>query len=234
MAKKLITSLTESTEEATLPKVSVFLVDTHKTELDTMLEQYRSFISADRMKKIIRLAHMSDKKLSFAAEMALCFAMKSFSLPFSPTQYRYDQWGKPYIENAEDVFISISHSGYLAACAIARFPIAVDVLETDYYIASSFQKKVVGPKDLIPESKHDLLSLWTKKESYVKLTGRGLRTSMLSFSVDGDRIVSHIGGPDAFIRSIESDGYFISLASDRMIRADYYMLSDEDFPSLLD
>jgi 4'-phosphopantetheinyl transferase len=234
MAKKLITSLTESSAESSLPRVSVFLVDTHKIELDTMLEQYKSFISADRMKKIIRLAHMSDKKLSFAAEMALCFAMKSFSLAYSPTAYKYDQWGKPYIENSEDVFISISHSGYLSSCAISHFPIAVDVLETDYYIASSFQKKVVGPKDIVPENKHDLLSLWTKKESYVKLTGRGLRTSTLSFSVDGNRVISHTGGPEAFIKSIESDGYFISLASDRMISADYYMLSTEDFPSLFD
>ena len=232
MPKKLITSIIDDETVSTLPKAYVFMIDTHSIDLDSMLEQYKNFISTDRMKKIIRLAHMSDKKLSFAAEMALCFALKSFSLPCSPPSYKYDQLGKPYLENNEDVFISISHSGYLSVCAAAHFPIAVDVLETDYYIANSFQRKVVGPNDKIPEDKRALLSLWTKKESYVKLTGKGLRTSLLSFYIDGENVISQTGESRAFIKSIESDGYFISLASQGMISAEYYMLSTEDFPSL--
>ncbi len=216
-----------------LPTARVFLVDIEDIDLYEMLEAYTEFISPERMKKIIRLAHMSDKKLSFGAEIALCFALRSFSLPYSPPAYRYDEWGKPYLENCDDTYISISHSGSLAVCVAAKFPIAVDVLETDYYIASTFQRKVITKYDKEPSDKKELLALWTKKESYVKLTGKGLRTSMLSFSIDGEEATSHTGGSSAFINFRESNGYFISLASYDKTNAQYFNLRKCDFPILL-
>lgn len=215
-------------------KARVFLVNTENIDLDEMLEAYKDFISPQRMKKIIRLAHMSDKKLSFGAEIALCFALRSFSLPYAPPAYRYDEWGKPYLEHCEDTYINISHSGSLAVCAAAKFPIAVDVLESDYYIASSFQRKVITQYDEVPSDKRELLSLWTKKESYVKLTGKGLRTSLLSFSINGENVTSHIGGASAYICSKEIDGYFISLASYEKADAEYFAFGKEDFQVLLE
>ena len=218
--------------DPSLPTVRVFTVSTEGVDLDEALETYTEFISSQRMKKIIRLAHMSDKKLSFCSELALCFALGSFSLPFYPPRYEYDEWGKPYLSECEGVYINISHSGTMAACVISNVPVSVDVLEKDYYIASDFQRKVVTRNDKQPSDKHELLSLWTKKESYVKLTGKGLRTSMLSFSVSGDKAISHIGGKEAFINSVEFDGYFISIASYEKVNAEYLMFSKEDFPLL--
>ena len=224
-------------------KARVFLVNTENVDLYEMLETYKDLISSQRMKKIIRLAHMSDKKLSFGAELALCFALRSFSLPYAPPAYHYDEWGKPYLGEAntekdkdegEELYINLSHSGSLAVCVAAEFPVAIDVLETDYYIAGSFRRKIITAQDKEPEDHRELLSLWTKKESYVKLTGKGLRTSLLSFSINGETATSHIGGSSAFISSREIDGYFISLASYEKTDAEYFFFSEEDFPILLE
>lgn len=234
MSEKFIPQKSESGSLPPLGRARVFLVNTENVDLDEMLVTYRDLISSERMKKIIRLAHMSDKKLSFCAEIALCFALLSFELPFSPPAYLYDEWGKPYLSDTDGIFISISHSGSLAACAISKSPVAVDVLETDYYIADSFRRKVITPWDDPPTDKRELLRLWTKKESYVKLTGKGLRTSMLSFSVKDDRATSHIGGASAFINSVESSGYFISLASYEKMSAEYFQIGSEDFPLLIE
>ena len=222
----------KKTDRNSLPKARVFLVNTENIDLYEMLDAYKDFISPQRMQKIIRLAHMSDKKLSFCAELALCFALRSFSLPYAPPAYRYDEWGKPYLEDSEDTYINISHSGSLAVCVAAKFPTAVDVLESDYYIAGSFRRKVISKYDKVPCDIKELLALWTKKESYVKLTGKGLRTSMLSFSIDGENATSHIGGASAFIKSREIDGYFISLASFEKVDAEFFNFTKEDFPVL--
>ncbi len=234
MPKKFITSNTEDPAKKDLPMAKVFLVSTEGIDLDEMLETYKDFISHQRMKKIIRLAHMSDKKLSFCSELALCFALDSFSLPCTPPAYRYDESGKPYLSENDEIYINISHSGSLSVCVAAKFPVAIDVLENDYYIAGSFQRKVVTEHDEVPADKRELLSLWTKKESYVKLTGKGLRTSMLSFSINGEKATSHIGGSSAFINSIEIDGYFVSIASYERSDAEYLIFNKEDFPILLE
>lgn len=234
MPKKFIAIDNNLISDESLPAVRVFTVSTEGVDLDEALETYKQFISVKRMKKIIRLAHMSDKKLSFCSELALCFALGSLSLPFYPPKYEYDEWGKPYLTENPNVYMNISHSGTMAACVIADIPVSVDVLESDYYIASYFQRKVVTSADKEPSDKRELLSLWTKKESYVKLTGKGLRTSMLSFSIDGNKARSHIGGKEAFINSVEIDGYFVSTAAYEKVNVEYLMFSKEDFPLLIE
>jgi phosphopantetheinyl transferase len=234
MPKKFIAIDNDFVLDESLPTVRVFTVSTEGVDLDEALDMYKEFISPKRMKKIIRLAHMSDKKLSFCSELALCFALGSLSLPFYPPEYEYDEWGKPYLTGIENVYMNISHSGTMAACVIASIPISVDVLETDYYISDDFKRKVVTQSDKEPCDKRELLSLWTKKESYVKLTGKGLRTSMLSFSVNGEKAISHIGGKEAFISSVETDGYFVSTASYEKVNVEYLMFSKEDFSLLIE
>ena len=232
MPKKFIDIDSDLMPDPSLPTVRVFTVSTDGIDLGEALDAYKDFISPARMKKIIRYAHMSDKKLSFCSEIALCFALAGLSLPFYPPKYAYDEWGKPYLTENEGVYMNISHSGSMAVCVIANIPVSVDVLETDYYISNDFKRKVVTALDGEPQDKRELLSLWTKKESYVKLTGKGLRTSMLSFAINGDKAISSIGGKEAFIKSIEIDGYFISIASYEKANAEYLMFSKDDLPLL--
>ena len=230
MAEKNIYSEAESMSE-NLPKVSVFAVSTENLDLEKALSDYSELISQARMKKIKRLAHLDDKKLSFCAELALCFALKSVSLPYAPPVYSYSLLGKPQLTE-ESFHINISHSGSMAVCAISVVPIGVDVLESDAYIANKVYKRIVSSSDETPFTKHELLSLWTKKESYVKLIGSGLRTPMTSFYVASDRVTSKIGCAPAYITFTEISDYFLSIASYEKISAEYFFLTADDFGKL--
>ena len=231
MSEKKLFSNSEYPEEKTLPKARVFVVSTDGIELEEALSAYADFISPARMKKITRLAHLSDKKLSLCAELALCFALKSFSLPFSPPQYFYNLLGKPQL-TYEKLSINISHSGSLAVCAASELPIGVDVLENDAHSAGRAYRKIVSSADTPPATIRELLALWTKKESYVKLIGSGLRTPMTSFSVTDDRVTSKIGCAPAHITFTEIKDYFISLASYEKISAEYFFFGANDLPKL--
>ena len=76
MAEKNIYPEVENVLE-NLPKVSVFAVNTENLDLEKALSDYSELISQARMKKIKRLAHLDDKKLSLCAELALCFALNA-------------------------------------------------------------------------------------------------------------------------------------------------------------
>ena len=112
---------------------------------------------------------------SVAAELAICAAMKNSGRPFAPSDYAYKESGQPTIQNGH---ISISHTEGYAACAIAREPVGIDV-ERGHTFSKAAAKRILSPQEeLMSDSTNadELLSrIWTVKESFLKMTGRGYR-----------------------------------------------------------
>ena len=97
-----------------------------------------------------------------------------------------DKDGKPYQETVPGLFFNYSHSGTMVACGIAGENIGVDiqkrtegnrVREKVYCQAEYGEEKISGnPSRYFTE-------VWAKKESYLKLTGEGLRRDMTSLQL---------------------------------------------------
>ena len=92
--------------------------------------------------------------------------------------------GKPCFKELP-IFFNISHCSGMAVCALADVPVGVDV-ETGRRVKDSIMHRVLSPweqayvKEQIhvkeqPESVDRFLELWTLKESFIKMTGEGLR-----------------------------------------------------------
>ncbi len=126
--------------------------------------------------------------------------------------------GKPYFANCPDIHFSVSHSGELFACAFAPFPIGLDIQEhvkrkdeTDEGAKErciKIAKRFFHP-DEVDALESDTVSafykIWTAKESYVKLTGRG---------IDGEFSEFCIFDLDSYLWQSEYGNYSIAICGD--------------------
>lgn len=120
------------------------------------------------------------------ATYALCSLM---SVSKKQICFCRDVFGKPYLKGYDDISFNISHSGDYIACAISDSAVGIDIeLLRDVYdhgvlefLADEEQRYLKA----IPEQNKckEFFDIWTKKESYIKMIGKGLSISMRSFSV---------------------------------------------------
>lgn len=109
--------------------------------------------------------------------------------------------GKPYIEGKEDFKFNISHSGdyvviaYTVSKDINAIGIDIEKIRSrddDMKIANRFFSKseIDYISDGLECSDIDarFYKVWTMKEAYIKLTGRGLSQRLDSFSVNPDEL----------------------------------------------
>ena len=107
--------------------------------------------------------------------------------------------GKPYYEQSPNYFFNISHCATAIAVALAHTPVGIDI-ESPRPVKPGTLKKCCSPSEisyifspalpqtqqenLTPEQEKRFLNLWTLKESYVKMTGEGLRTPLSTICFD--------------------------------------------------
>lgn len=151
----------------------------------------------NRKEKADKLKKDEKKKLSIAAgDLVRSVISKKFNIDKKDVRFRVEKGGKPHIEGI-DVNFSISHSGTIALCAIADSPVGIDI-EKIRDMDLSVAKKHFAPdeQDYVFEkmslSRQRFFEVWTRKEAYVKMLGRGI-SYFPEFSTMGDkRIITHI------------------------------------------
>lgn len=103
---------------------------------------------------------------------------------------------KPYLRSHPSVFFNLTHAGDYAIIALAKGSIGVDIeyvnKDFDYHevVSSIFN---MSEKDEVNNSKngqHSFYKLWTRKEAFVKATGKGIGDFFSSIpSTDGYHFV---------------------------------------------
>ena len=93
-------------------------------------------------------------------------------------EIRYTDRGKPYFADGK-LHFSISHTKNHAFCAVSSKNIGIDAEETDRKVNLHLADTQLSPRekarfDAAEDKAAALLRLWVLKESYAKLTGRGL------------------------------------------------------------
>ena len=104
----------------------------------------------------------------------------NFGLAKCP-EFSYGSHGKPYFREYPDIFFSISHCHRGIACAVMDRPVGIDIEEIQY--DENLAKTVLNPQELATVRCADdpgirFTEFWTRKESFLKLTGEGLRDNM--------------------------------------------------------
>ena len=135
--------------------------------------------------------------------------------------------GKPYFPAFPDFHYSISHSGGLVVCAAWSQPVGIDLQripsdpEKALKIADRFFS--VSEQETLRKLQHEdpsaMLTLfaryWTARESYIKLTGRGLAEPFADYYPDlkESRIHTKSGGTFCLTACIAPEGYYMTLCS---------------------
>ena len=133
---------------------------------------------------------------------------EKFNIDVNEIEIAKDQNGKPFIENLKGVFFNVSNSNELQAVAISDSPVGVDiekVRKANLSVAKRFCKEEY--EYIIREdSQNRLFEVWTKKEAYLKYTGKGIKGGLDSFNVFGT---------NPKIKTIAFDGYILSYCCER-------------------
>ena len=125
------------------------------------------------------------------------------------TEPEFDN-GKPYYADYPDFRFNLSHSGKYAAIIYNNegIDVGIDIQERRPYRAS-LSRRVAGPKD----EEADILKLWTIKEAYSKLTGRGIAMDFTKITYVDSCVVDLEGNILAYAKvDFNNDCYVCAMA----------------------
>lgn len=173
----------------------------------SVYEKYLSLLSEDQRKKIDRRQAEIAKKLSLISMAFVRLkASEILGIKNEDLQFRYNEFGKPYLANCPDFYFNISHTKNALAIAIADKEIGVDIEKIKKY-----NPKIADRYFTLEEANYlkehstaeDFFEIWTKKEAYLKWLGTGLSASLNSFNTLEQKN----------IRTIHLEEYIISVCS---------------------
>ncbi len=156
-------------------------------------EELAAMLDSERRDKIHRMKNESERNRSIYAGLLLRYA-------FLKEGYTQDEWkqikvkagqyGKPELAGYSQFQYSLSHSGDWVICAVDNSPVGADVQQMKPY-RMQMAKRFYHEKEYeylcnITEEKLRKLNfyqMWAAKESYAKLTGRGIGAGISKYLV---------------------------------------------------
>lgn len=173
---------------------------------DNMIDE--TCVPPYRLSKALSITNKSERARSLCAGYLLGRALKENSIPMD-IEPEYNN-GKPYYAGYPDFRFNLSHSGKYAAIVYNSegIDVGIDIQEKRPY-RSSLSGKVAGPKDTVT----DILMLWTIKEAYSKLTGRGIVMDFTKITYVNNRIEDLSGNVLAYAIVRENNDCYVCAVS---------------------
>lgn len=103
-----------------------------------------------------------------------------------------EEGGKPFLTHHKEIFYNISHSGKWIICVVGKVPMGIDIQYKKDANYEKIGKRILSKQEFAElkeaENKRDrFYYFWTKKESYVKYTGEGIRMELGKLAYEGCR-----------------------------------------------
>lgn len=148
-------------------------------------------LSSYRREKLLRQRSELIRRQGIGAELLLQRAVRALvpEIPLPP-EIETGEYGKPCWP-CSGLCFNLSHSGGYAACAVADYPVGLDIQVEcvgQERLAKRFFSEDEYAAILTAEDRDAAFTrLWALKESYLKAVGCGLQTPLSSFSVISGR-----------------------------------------------
>ena len=131
-----------------------------------------------RYEKAMTYRFLSDRKRCVRAYMLLWEGLsREYGAENAPL-FDILSHGKPVLRGCPDLHFSLSHSGNAVLCALDRHPVGADIemirRRSLEHLLSVFSDRERTSIEQAASPELCFTRLWTRKESYLKLTGEGL------------------------------------------------------------
>ncbi len=203
----------------------------HIPKLEDPLQNQRllGLVSPERREKIVRYRMPDDRKRSLGAGIILGRILQENGL--TENDLRYSENEKPV---ADSVFFNVSHAGDYAVGVSSDCEVGCDIekiRKAPMKIAQRhFQAAESAYIQAAPDREKAFFTLWTLKESYMKLTGKGMSLPLDSFEIVPTADGFALGkSPEksCFFKTMEFDGHMFSVSNETD-----FTIAESDFEDL--
>ncbi len=168
----------------------IYAADVTELENEHWYKAAYQTVTHERQQKTDTFRDGRDRQLSLGAELLLIHGLERIGMDLSEMSYYYGDHGKPYLKGGQDIYFNLSHSEEMVICAISSREIGCDIekisavnlnIAKRFFHSSEYERIVDQETE---GSKRDMFfRLWTLKESFIKMTGLGMRLPMNSFCI---------------------------------------------------
>ena len=143
-------------------------------------------LTRQRRQRVAQMKGEQNRCQSIAAGLLLRRALQEAAIPCTDASFQTGPYGKPHLKQ-DGVFFNLSHAGEYVVCALADCAVGVDVEQQNRFLDRARNQKLAARILTAEEAAcweasgcaaRSLLRFWTRKESYVKMTGEGLRKEL--------------------------------------------------------
>ena len=198
-------------------------------DLDDPMQNKRllELVGTQRREKVIRYRMPDDRKRSLGAGIIIKKILNENGL--SESDLKYSENGKPVADN---LYFNVSHAGDYVVGVLSDCEVGCDI-----------EKMVSAPLEIaehyfnVTECEHiksaedknrAFFTLWTLKESYMKMTGRGMSLPLDSFEIlpaANGFVLGKSPEKRCFFRTMEFADYVFSVSNETefaVIQTDFY------------
>ncbi len=156
-------------------------------------ESAYSVVSPERREKTDKYRQPMDKLRSLGAGLLLLKSAVDCGIGISDLTVESSDCGKPFLPDFPDFHFNISHSGEYVICCVGSSEVGCDIeemktCETDiarrFFLPSEYSYIMSADGD--NERTLRFYRIWTAKESFMKLTGLGMKMELSSFELRPD------------------------------------------------
>ncbi len=159
----------------------VYILNITPLFCDDIYEKGYNKLSPERKEKTDKLIKKEDKLLSVGAELLRNYALFQNGINPDKTEFVKNENGKPYIKG-NGLYFNISHSGEYVICGVSDKEIGCDIQKitsiNEKVIKKCLDQGEIKALEKETDKNKAFTKLWAKKESYVKATGKGIKSGL--------------------------------------------------------
>jgi 4'-phosphopantetheinyl transferase len=156
------------------------------------IRSHLHLVSPERQQRIETTKRLETKASLLAAGILFNEVMRK-SLDISDPEIQNNEYGKPYLKNYPSIYFNISHSANIAVLTVSDTECGVDIENTAkpheaMGVANRFfSRNEYAAMMLSANPNEAFCRLWTLRESYVKMRGKGFAIGLSTLKCDFHR-----------------------------------------------